>query len=395
MSNTESEQTSSFIFDITNTTPNVNFINKDIGWLSCINCKNYIQLLLNKLIKFVNEKNYKYLNKELKYLYDYCTVFLTPNDCKLGIIIFNKLMSLRNFLYKCVYPTLNTDSFNKYSGLYNKKKLQIANTQDLAFNDFNSSDPNLIEIVSSNRIYQMRVSEILTIYRYATYNIDYSIPTPLHAKNPYTNEEVTIKQHYEIYTQLLKYYCSIGKSLPEHYILLKNSYFDMEIFKKKYHCYLLYKSTHDETEALSKSDWLLGMDDYCSELSSYCKLCFFKTHNVREMFKGILELFILNEHDVYTYGDAEVEYLKIAKKNNLVFDSKHEKYHRRFLRARRPRTSGARAGFNNMLNELNEESTNSLVQDIGYISSNDEDYVSDTLTSNELPLLPSEDNESL
>jgi len=314
-----------------NSEVNINFTEKYKGWLSIIYCKSVIKIVLNRLDILKKNNNYKKLNKELKYLHNRNTVFLTPYDCEFVINTFSKLTIIRHFLNKHVYSTLNKRK---------NKEINIVNNQDLQFNDINNYDKNIIKFENNSKIYQFRISEILAIYKFAVYNInsDYIIPEPIIPKNPYTNEELTLRQQYIIYDKILDYYCKIGKSLPEHYILMKNSYFTIDKFKKKYYCYLIYKCAVTETNNLSDDDWFMNIDNYLGEYDHYCRICLKKTKNVRKIFSGILELFVLNEHDVFSYGDAISEYMKIAKKHHLIFDDKHEIMHRRVVRARRRAT---------------------------------------------------------
>ena len=308
----------------------ITFTDKYKGWISkVIFCKPAIQIVINRLLILKTSNNYKKLNKELRYLKNGTTIFLTPYDCEFVLNTFNKITTIRHFLNKYVYSTLKVKNINPK---------ETINSQDLQFQEFTPQDKNVVTIENDSKIYKFRISEILTIYKFAVYNIDsnYMIPEPIIPKNPYTNEELTLRQQYILYEKLLSYFCKKGKTLPEHYILMKNSYFSTEKFKIKYYCYLIYKCAITETQNLSDDEWFMNIDNYLCEYEHYCRICFRKTKNVRKLFSGILELFVLNEHDVYSYGDAENEYIKIAKKHGLVFDEKHEMTHRRISRARRP-----------------------------------------------------------
>tara|TARA_B100001093_G_scaffold505970_2_gene564156 strand:- start:765 stop:2042 length:1278 start_codon:yes stop_codon:yes gene_type:complete len=366
MSLAESDESTVFTFNTNSQYPiNFNFTNKYKGWFSCLNCKGHIKILLNRLFIYKSNKNYKKLNKELHYLYSNNTVFLTPNDCKFTVDTYNKLCSLRSFLYKYIYPTLNTYKsglHKKYNGLELKDKLEVANLIDLQFNKFNDNDVNYVQIVSNDKIYNFRISEVISIYKFSIHNGEWIIPKPINAKNPYTNEDITLKQHYTIYKKLLEFYCKKQKCLPEHYVLLKNSYFDIELFNKKYYCYLLYKSAVKESSNLSDNEWLINIDNYLTEFPHYCAKCFYKTKNVRKIFSGILELFFLNENEVYSYGDGEIEYEKLAKENNLYFDSKHEVFHRKYRRVRR---------FTNRNGDLRYSNSTVNIQEINGTSSDE------------------------
>tara|TARA_B100000497_G_C7616548_1_gene370336 strand:+ start:37 stop:963 length:927 start_codon:yes stop_codon:yes gene_type:complete len=298
------------------------------------------------------------------------------------------------------------------------KEINIINNQDLQFNDIHNYDKNIIKLENNSKIYQFRISEILAIYKFAVYNInsDYIIPEPITPKNPYTNEELTLRQQYIIYDKILDYYCKKGRSLPEHYILMKNSYFSTDKFKKKYYCYLIYKCAVTETNNLSEDDWFMNIDNYLGEYDHYCRICFKRTKNVRKIFSGILELFVLNEHDIFSYGDAISEYMKIAKNHNLIFDDKHEIMHRRVVRARRRATWRNNQTITNTSVNLDTENitgdtavnttVNTTVntnEDVDSTTSRDSSQESPTtfsgylgiLESESLGLLPSEDNSEI
>ena len=101
---------------------------------------------------------------------------------------------------------------------------------------------------------------------------------------------------------------------------------------------MLYKSAVGEVINISTNEWFMNMDDYLSSSTHYCKKCFQKNRSIRKQFEGILELFVLNDQNVYTYGDAMRNYSKIAKKNNLFFKANHYISHRKFKRVRRIRS---------------------------------------------------------
>ena len=305
---------------------NYNFTSKYRGWFSIIQCKSNIQVLLNKLFTLKSDKNFKNLNSELNYLYNSSTIFLTPNDCEYAVDTFNKLCLIKRLI-------------DNYRASSLKKEISnITNDTDLLLNEFGEKDKNTICLNINNVRYKFRIHELLSIYKFSSFNMNYSCPEPINAKNPYTNEHISMKDHFIIYEKLFKYYCSNNKSLPEHYILLKNSYFDINLFNKKYYCYMLYKSAVGEVINISTNEWFMNMDDYLSSSTHYCKKCFQKDRSIRKQFEGILELFVLNDQNVYTYGDAIRNYSKIAKKNNLFFKANHYISHRKFKRVRRIRS---------------------------------------------------------
>lgn len=299
--------------------PYFNFIKTYSGWLHGY-CKQNISSKVDLLMLHYGKMQFTELNKQLHYLYTNSAVFFTKDDCKETIRIFNKLLYIKGWFYKYI----------KKSTL---KTPLLVNNIDLQLEEFKDSDKNVVTINCNKLVYTFRISELLSIYRHSTTNLDYDIPKPLLPMNPYTNEQFTLKQHYIIYDKLLDYYCGLRRTLPEHYILFKNSYFDTELFYKKYYVFLMYKTIRTTVKNMTLIEWLSEMDRLCGGLDSHCKICFNKLKNVRTIFKNVLELWLLNENDIWIFGCGLNEYNRIAKSNKQHFQQTHYITHRLIKRA--------------------------------------------------------------
>jgi len=284
------------------------------GWLKKY-FKEKIGSKLDEMITYYNKKQFIELNTLLHFMYNNTTVFFTESDCIETIDIFNKLLYIKYWLYK----------YTKRSFL---NPAILVNNIDLQLCQFSDSDKNTIRVNCDNSIYTFRIYELLSIYMHSTTNLDYEIPKPLLPKNPYTNEEFTLKQHYVIYEALLNYYCALRRTLPEHYILFKNSYFDTTLFYKKYYVFLMYKTILVSVNTMSNREWLYELDSRCKMIKGYCKICLKKCKNARNIFKNVLELLMLNENDIWAFGSGRNEYIRIAKSNKLYFGKKHYIKHR-------------------------------------------------------------------
>ena len=299
--------------------PYFNFIKTYSGWLHGY-CKQNISSKVDLLIFCYSKMKFIELNTQLHYLYTASAVFFTEDDCKETVNIFNKLVYIRSWLYK----------YTKKSTL---KTPLLVNNIDLQLEEFKDSDKNVVTINCNKRVYTFRISELLSIYRHSTTNLDYDIPKPLLPMNPYTNEQFTLKQHYIIYDKLLDYYCGLRRTLPEHYMLFKNSYFNTGLFYKKYYVFLMYKTIRATVKNMTLREWLFEMDRLCGVIKTHCKICFNKLKNVRIIFANVLELWLLNESDIWVFGCGLDEYKRIAKSNKLYFKKKHYITHRLIKRA--------------------------------------------------------------
>ena len=324
-----------------NTTPcPIDFLPKYNGWFQ-FGYKLKIQSAIDKFINHVNNNEFSELNTELKNIYSNSAVFFSLEDCNQTINIFNKLCKIRRLFQKYIY--------NKHNS---KEEWSIANMEDLEFTKFKSSDRNIIFVPDDKyrRLYAFRIRELIMLYKVSCEFMEDEYPKPIEPKNPYTNSIFTIKQHLTIYNILFKYYCKNNKPIPEIYILFKNSYFNTSLFNDKYNTYLYKRSTRIFVAKLSTKEWIDRMTDFCIDKKGFCFKCFSKLINVRNIFAGILELFILNENDIYSFGDADYEYNIVSEAHNLIMGPNHNIIHSRRIRARLPNNS---RGISNNIHIIN------------------------------------------
>ena len=314
---------------------NIDFIKKYDGWLNNISESDKIKYKITELFSNYKSKDFCLINNELHYLYSNTLTFFTPTDTYKTIKIYNDLILLRNFINKIVSKYIRLKLLKVYH-----KNWEISNKIDLSLNKFSSSDSDIIFINDYNlkKIYSFRASEIINIYRFSLEYNNEGTPLPINPKNPYTNECFTLKQHYEIYNCLLKYFFKRYKTLPEIYILFKNSYFSKDIFASKSIIYLVSRNTRIYVSNLTFNEWLYEINDFAENIRGFCFSCFKKKKNIRYLCKNILELFILNENDIYYYGDAIAEFKKILSENLLIFGKRHNIVHRRTVVAVPPLT---------------------------------------------------------
>lgn len=318
----------SFEFVLQPEHPNIdiNFIKKYKGWLDNISESDKIKFKVTELFNNFRNKDFCLINNELYYLYNNTLTFFSPIDSYKIIKIYNRLILLKNFINKIVSKYIRL----KLNKVYHKN-WEISNKIDLSLNKFSSADNNIIFINDYNlkKIYSFRVSEIINIYKFSLEYNSEGTPQPINPKNPYTNQCFTLRQHYEIYNNLLKYYFKKYKTLPEIYVLFKNSYFSKDIFANKSIIYLVKKNTRIYVSNLTYNDWLHEINYFAEDIRGFCFSCFKKKKNIRYLCKNILELFILNENDIYYYGDALTEFKKVLIENSLLFQKNHEIVHRR------------------------------------------------------------------
>ena len=274
---------------------------------------------LSNLFDYYLTYNFTELNHNLNDLYKSDVVFLTDEDCANIIDYFNKILLIRNFIKKRLF-------FSRQS----KSDWKIINTEDLSLTKFNSDDNNLIFVrdYSTKSLYVFRINELMSLFKYSLYNNDDEFPMPIPIKNPYTGTPFNITQNIYIYNFILKYYCKINKSLPEYFLLFKNSYFNTTNFYNKYHVILHFNAINQYVKSMSYNDWLFNLVEEVINNTFFCLKCFKKKRNLRHIFSNTLQLFLLNQNNIYTYGDAIDEFITICKQNNLYFPKNHKLSHR-------------------------------------------------------------------
>ena len=86
--------------------------------------------------------------------------------------------------------------------------------------------------------------------------------------------------------------------------------------------------------------WLFSLSEYVSGQSFFCRNCFRTKTNVRQIFSNSLQLFMLNDIDMFSYGDGLDNFIDLCKKTSLYFDKDHNHKNDRssFNQRRRGRT---------------------------------------------------------
>ena len=65
--------------------------------------------------------------------------------------------------------------------------------------------------------------------------------------------------------------------------------------------------------------WLFSICEYVSEQSFFCQKCFRKKANIRQIFSHSLQIFMLNDLDMFSYGDGLDNFIDICKKTHYIF----------------------------------------------------------------------------
>lgn len=316
---------SGFRFDPPNTKINYNFLLSNLKYK--FNIKDKAAWYLDELYTLYLNKNFDSLNKKLQKFYEGNVLFLLEDDRKLALDCFRKLILIRNFIRKKLFY-IHCDS------------LELSNETDLSYNTINLKDSDILSLVNCRKYkYCFRISEFMNLYRYALFNHDDEISEPVVVKNPYTGQNLSLHQHYIIYQDILEYYCKKKKCLPEFYVIFKNSYFDIKQFYCKYYVQLNYNAINNYVKDMNFRQWIFSISEYVSEQSFFCQKCFRKKANIRQIFSHSLQIFMLNDLDMFSYGDGLDNFIDICKKNSLYFPKKHSHMNRAvFTPNRRGRT---------------------------------------------------------
>tara|TARA_B100000401_G_C52806068_1_gene721189 strand:- start:543 stop:1748 length:1206 start_codon:yes stop_codon:yes gene_type:complete len=317
---------SGFKFGPSNTKLKYNFLLSNIKYKFSI--KEKPAWYLNELYSFYLDKNFSELNTRLEKFYSGNVFFLLEEDCKLVLNCFRKLLLIRNFIRKKMF-------------YIDCNSLELSNETDLSYNTINLQDDNILTLINCNKYkYAFRISEVINLYKYALFNHDDEISEPVVVKNPYTGENLKIHQHYTIYQHILEYYCRKKKCLPEFYLIFKNSYFNIRKFYCKYYVQLSYNAINNYVKDMDFRQWVFSLSEYVSNQTFFCQKCFRTKTNVRQIFSNSLQLFMLNDIDMFSYGDGLDKFIELCKKNSLYFQKNHNHKNVRpvFNQRRRGRT---------------------------------------------------------
>lgn len=290
---------------------------------------NYINELYNNYISH----NFTKVNKTINKLFNNLdTTFITNK--KEYIFIYNsftKLLRARNFINRYIIKKTIPS-----------KEWVYTNERDLSLTFFGNKQP-LYQVKNYNEktIQIFTISEINNIFRFSIFhsNQNYCFPTPQTPRNPYTNNNLTLKDMILMYNFLLNHYSSIHKCLPEYIIIMKNSYFDIDVLLDRYKNQLSYHSATYFIQNLPKEykfELLCDLINSRAFIKQHsCITCIKSKNSNLDLFNKVLVLYELNRYGIYDYGEPEILYINICKQNNLFFNKSHYLSHRKIIKAKR------------------------------------------------------------
>lgn len=326
---------SGFNFCPYNTKINYNFLLNNITYKFSI--KEKAAWHLNDLYTLYLSKNFSELNVKLNKFYSGSVFFLLEEDCKFILNCYRKLLLIRNFIRKKLFYIDCTS-------------LELSNETDLSYNIINLTDNNILSLINCKKYkYAFKIGEIINLYKYALFNHDDEISNPVNVKNPYTGQRLSIHQHYIIYQKILEYYCKKNKCLPEFYVVFKNSYFDIKKFYCKYYIQLTYNAINNYVKDMDFNQWLFSLTEYVCDQPFFCQKCFRIKSNIRQLFSDSLQLFMLNDIDLFSYGDGLDKFREICMKNSLYFDKNHSHKNQRSIFRQRHRGRTTRVSENSLI----------------------------------------------
>ena len=296
---------------------------------------------INKLLNFYNMGDYLSIDYNLSKIVAQNIPFIYNKTHFIEISYkFRKIILIKNWIKK--YKNRKNIS---------KREWTDTNDRDLSLNDFSIGQNIFIYKNYKNKtIQRFTISEMVNIFKYSIFNNDifYSYPRPEIPRNPYTNNEFNTKDLILMYNFILERFSEKGKCLPEYIVILKNSYFDVEILLKKYHGYLCFYCAYEYIHSISDEKWTKRfkyfINMYAQIKRTSCITCILKIPNYRDIFNKVLILSELNTHGSFEYGDALLLYNSLQHKHNLLFKPDHHIEHRRFLKSRRGRNIPQRIG---------------------------------------------------
>jgi len=291
------------------------------------NINSYVSTLFGYYLKKkffkINEMNERFVKNNS---------LLTEKENNQIIILFEKIILIKNFFRKYLFRET-----------IKKKNWEILNETDLSLNKFKDDNNHiLIKNFSTKQAYKFKITDILKLYKHSIYNSngDFVYPSPKQLINPYTGETITLKQHVDIYHNLLKFYSKKVKCLPNYICNFKGSYFNITRYMSRFNTDLFYRSAYYYVNNLTNIEWDESFMEYILSFSSikknFCKICFKKFQNRRKLFTKVLVIGNLNDNNIFSYGDGINIYIKLAKEHSLFFSNSHVMNHR--LRRNRSRT---------------------------------------------------------
>jgi hypothetical protein len=146
----------------------------------------YQQLIFNSMLSLL-----RYNGNKLKYKFIFLNNFLNnsfyTNEVKNQFI---------EHFYK-IQKTYN--AFNRFAYIYKCNSSKIVVNKDMALNEINLNDKNIICIYQLNYRYLFNINDILKVIQNSLTNSDMFFITPLTIKNPYNNMPFNKSTLYNIY----------------------------------------------------------------------------------------------------------------------------------------------------------------------------------------------------
>lgn len=218
------------------------------------------------------------------------------------------------------------------------KTYTFVNDMSLTFETFTKAP---ITLKKGDKIYRFDEYELIQIYRHSLLTVSkhfYLLGTFSHPKNPYTNEDLTLKDNLILYTHLKKSFLAKGKYLPNYLEDYKRTYFNSSIYSSDNLSKLLKYSLTDYVASLPKLEFysefytMVYSDPVLQDM--FCKRCY-KRAGIHAIFLHSIVLYLLNSNSIYCYGTYTQEFIAQANIHNLVFNKTHATSHRRCVRLKR------------------------------------------------------------
>lgn len=285
-----------------------------------------IKFYINQLNKLWNEK--KYLNINLL-LNNINTNRFLQSELKKEI----KDLYLNNIKLITLLRKIKLNKIHK-----NKLKKQIPLNQTTILADYTCllKNEEFIDIYHGNKskFYRFQIYEIIKIFETAIYHTQYGFSYPFLPKNPYTNTEFTLKDFYTIYEFLIN-----KNKVPYVFTLLKLSYYDIKILKKKFKNELYNKSIYTYIDGLSHEKFIRKITSMFDTLEiNTCLTCLQLVPDYKLSMSKFLREYIhkmnTNRSNDKNLKKSIVSYLKEHSIFNIN-DNTHQLSHRNIKKYRR------------------------------------------------------------
>jgi hypothetical protein len=216
----------------------------------------YQQLIFNSMLSLL-----RYNGNKLKYKFIFLNNFLNnsfyTNEVKNQFI---------EHFYK-IQKTYN--AFNRFAYIYKCNSSKIVVNKDMALNEINLNDKNIICIYQLNYRYLFNINDILKVIQNSLTNSDMFFITPLTIKNPYNNMPFNKSTLYNIYF-FIKFNTDIYCDLFFKYF---NENFNLKLFFNKYEHLLreisIEKFVKNSPNKILHREIIKMLDNYNNSFTSY------------------------------------------------------------------------------------------------------------------------------